>query len=272
MTLQTWRLLDTGAATAAENMAIDEALLILHAEGKSPPTIRFYRWNPPAISLGYFQQLEKEINIEACRDEGVEVVRRITGGRAIFHDCELTYSLVALEENPKVSGSITESYLKIARGLQAGLQKMGAALEMTERPVKSGNKTAACFDAPSWYELVWQGKKVTGSAQTRKNGAILQHGSIPFSMDSVKFFRLLNFPSDKIREKLTSSFEEKACSLEQVLKREVSFQEVAGAIKEGMEEQLDIKLIPGELTDREKTIAQKLVTEKYATKEWNARR
>lgn len=269
MELETWRLLDSGCKTAAENMAVDEAVMIHHAEGSAPPTLRFYCWNPPAISFGYFQKVHKEVDIEKCRASGVDIVRRITGGRAIFHDDELTYSLAAREDNPRVSGSITQSYKKIALGLHSSLNKLGAPVKMTVRPSKVSDNTAACFDAPSWYELVFEDKKITGSAQTRRDGVVLQHGSIPFSFDTKKFFYLLYFPSEDIRNRMLKSFNNKACSLEEVLQGKVSFSEAATALKQGMEEIMKIKLVPGELSQAELKTVNRLLKEKYENKSWN---
>ncbi len=259
--MEEWRLLDTGTANPAENMAIDEALLISQANGSSPPTIRFYSWSPPAISLGYSQSLD-EVDILACQADGVNVVRRITGGRAVLHDDELTYSIVAAENNHRIAGGITESYHKIANGLHLGLRKLGAEVEMARRPEKFSDNTPACFDAPSWYELVWEGKKVTGSAQTRKKHVILQHGSIPLSLDADKFFRLLKFDSEKLRQKLVVSFNNKACGLDLVLNRQVTFGEVRTAVIAGMEEKLNIILTPGILSAEETEISRRLIIEK----------
>lgn len=272
MELETWRLLESGCKPAAENMAVDEAVMIHHAEGSVPPTIRFYCWDPPAVSLGYFQQLKKEVDVEKCKENGVDIVRRITGGRAIYHDEELTYSLVAKEDNPRVSGSVTQSYKKIARGLCSSLNKLGAPVEMAPRPSKTSNDTAACFDAPSWYELVFENKKITGSAQTRRDGVILQHGSIPFSFNIKKFFFLLYFPSEDIRSRMIRSFSAKACSLEEALQRKVSFSEAASALKKGMEEMLKIRLVSGEMSQAELRTVERLLKEKYQNKAWNYRR
>ncbi|MCL4441628.1 MAG: octanoyltransferase, partial [Firmicutes bacterium] len=134
-------------------MAVDEAIMLAVAGGQVPPTIRFYRWSPPAISLGYFQSLEKEVDIVACEKAGVDVVRRLTGGRAVLHQDELTYSLVAPENNEKVAGSILESYLSISRGLVRGLNALGVEAELAEGKKHAEFGSAACFDAPSWYEM-----------------------------------------------------------------------------------------------------------------------
>jgi len=262
--VEKWRLLDTREVTAEKNMAIDEALLISHAMGLSLPTIRFYSWSPPAISLGSSQKPE-EIDLLACQANGVDVVKRITGGRAVFHDDELTYSLVAAEDNQRIAGSITESYHKIASGLYKGFKKLGADVEMARSPEKHAENSTACFDAPSWYEIVWQGKKVAGSAQTRRKNVILQHGSIPLSMDIDKFIILLNVKSENQREKLSQGLKKKACGLDQVLKRKVTYGEVKEALIASMEEQLQIVLAPGTLSAQEIEIARKLITDsKYS--------
>lgn len=265
-----WRFIQTGFQDGATNMAIDEAMLIFHSKGLVPPTLRFYGWSPPAFSLGYFQKIERVVDLERCRLAGVDCVRRITGGRAVFHDKELTYSIVASQRLPQVSGKVIESYLKISKGLLEGLALLGISAEMVEKPTKNRHTTAACFDAPSWYELVVDGKKLVGSAQTRKFGCVLQHGAILLDLDVDKMFELMAFPNEALRNRQKEIFKKKACSIKSVLDREVTYEELSQALFTGFEKSLDVKLIPGALTDKELELASRLREEKYTRLGWSS--
>ncbi len=267
-----WRFIETEPLDAFTNMAVDEAILHSVAAGKSPPTIRFYRWQPPAISIGYFQKLQKQINEAACKKHGVDVVRRLTGGRAVLHQHELTYSVIAPETHPKVAGTILQSYLTISKGLLAGLANLGVKAQMVEGGVESRHETAACFDAPSWYELVVNNKKLVGSAQTRKMGVLLQHGSVPVETDSQLLFALLNFSGDKVRAAACERFSQKATCLAEAMGRKPFFHEITAAFRAGFAKGLEIELVDGELSEAEKEMAMQLAKEKYATREWNYKR
>jgi len=269
--MKSWRLLNTGFATGACNMAIDEAILVAHSRGEVPPTVRFYGWDPPALSLGYFQEADKEVDFAACRSVGIDVVRRPTGGRAVLHDQEVTYSLVATENDPMVPGGVLESYLQISRGLVAGLENLGIQAEI----VSHGHQkmgTAACFDSPSWYELVVEGRKLVGSAQTRKAGCLLQHGSILIDLDVDKLFNVLNLPNDAVRMRLRENFRQRACSLVEVMGQKPDFDVVCRAFAEGFSRGLGIELVPGELTIAEKESAEQLAQGKYGQDNWNRKR
>ncbi len=203
--VQEWRLLKSGYQEGAMNMAIDEALMLAVSEGSVPPTIRFYGWIPACLSLGYAQKAT-EVDWGECVEKGIGMVRRATGGRAILHDREVTYSVVAPEDNLLVSGTILESYLKISQGLLLGLQKLGIPAEVVSHKDLDKLGTAACFDSPAFYELVVKGRKAVGSAQTRKKGIILQHGSIIRDLDVDTLFAILNLPSDEARERMKMAF------------------------------------------------------------------
>ena len=152
MTEQVWRLLRTGKRSGAENMAIDEAILIAGGEGKVPPTIRFYGWEPPTLSIGYFQRAAREVDLERLRERGVGLVRRPTGGRAVLHDKELTYSVIAPENLPGMPSSVIQSYRLISTGLLEGFRRLGLSAEMVsleEPAARNGSPdSAACFDSP----------------------------------------------------------------------------------------------------------------------------
>ena len=270
--MENWRLVINEPFTGAMNMAVDEAIMTAVNRGMAPPTIRFYQWNPPAISLGYFQSLEKEVDLKVCRDAGIDVVRRLTGGRAVLHHHELTYSLIAPEDNEKVSGSVLKSYLKISGGLVSGLSELGVIAKLSEGKQRSEVDSAACFDAPSWYEMVVDGKKLIGSAQTRRSGCLLQHGSVLVKLDKDLLFSILNFPDDKLRDRAKAYFRTKATCLEEVLGRSPGFEELCQSFKRGFEAKLVINLREQGLSSEELALAQELNINKYGKAEWNGRK
>ena len=184
-----WRFLDSGPNTGAVNMAVDEDLLRRAAQGAAPPTLRFYTWDPPAVSLGRFQHIETAVRTAACRRHGIDIVKRVTGGRAVLHHRELTYSVVARTDNALFPPDVLGTYRIIAGALIAGLHALGINAEMVSRSgrhaslVKKGSRDPSCFASPSWYEILVAGKKIIGSAQRRIPGAFLQHGSILLDYD-----------------------------------------------------------------------------------------
>ena len=210
----TWRLIvEERAREGAENMALDEALMEAVAAGESPPTLRFYRWAPPCLSLGKRQPLDG-IDLAACARDGVQVVRRATGGWAILHTDELTYSIAVRPDDPRAEGAILDAYRKLSQGLVAGLRRMGIPAEMN--PVTAGgahNTSAACFEAPSAYEITARGRKLIGSAQARPNGRVLQHGSLPLIGDISRVAHYLAFERDDERSALARHLRERAATL-----------------------------------------------------------
>lgn len=257
-----WRLLDTGCRCGFENMAIDEAVMELISRGKAPPTLRFYGWDPPALTLGYFQDPGETADLEACRRLGIDVVRRPTGGRAVLHSREVTYSIIAPEDNPAVTGTVSESYRRLSRGLILGLSRLGAEVKLSEDGANASGGPA-CFDSPARYELVAGGRKLAGSAQGRRNGVVLQHGALPLENDAATLFTLLKFPTAAQREDQQRRYTLKATSLEEVLGRPVSPGEVVPALAQGFAEALGIELDPGELTGEEERQVKRLLKEKY---------
>lgn len=266
-----WRLIDTGFRSAAANMAIDEAILRAHGRGEVPPTLRFYGWEPAAVSIGYFQSAEREIDLEAVRRGGYGYVRRPTGGRLIFHHRELTYSVVIRQEY--LPGSVIETYRELSQGLLAGLRILGAQPELAAgerdpRRQDPGGFHTACFDSTSAYELTVDGRKVAGSAQTRMGGVILQHGSIPLELDVELLFSLMRVP-EGARDRLMARFRSRAAGLREVLGRPVSFEEARDAFVRGFAEALGLTLVEGSLTPAEEAEAAELMREKYGSDQWN---
>ncbi|MEC4202071.1 MULTISPECIES: lipoate--protein ligase family protein [Bacillus] len=278
MEKEIWRFIDSGRQDPAFNMALDEALLYWHSENKIPPTIRFYGWNPPTLSVGYFQNIEKEINLDAVKKHGLGFVRRPTGGRGVLHDQELTYSVIVSEEHPEMPKTVTEAYRVISEGILEGFRELGLdayfAIPRTEKEKQSlkNPRSSVCFDAPSWYELVVEGRKVAGSAQTRQKGVILQHGSILLDLDEDKLFDLFIYKNDRLRERMQRNFKQKAVAINELAKEKITIEEASNAFKKGFEKGLNIHLEPYELTEEETEFVADLAKTKYAADEWNYRR
>lgn len=262
-----WRLLNTGLAEGAWNMAVDEAIVRAVHAGLVPPTLRFYGWSPPCLSLGQ-AQAAAEVDFGACAALGIDVVRRSTGGRAILHTDELTYSVVAPESDPRVSGDIVTSYRKLSAGLMEGLRLLSVpgvqAAPQTESPANHPN-SPVCFEAPSHYEITVQGKKLAGSAQMRKGGMVLQHGALPLTGDIARICQLLRLAPnpDRVRAR--------AATVEAVIGRIVSFEAAADAMAQGFARALDVELAAGQLTPQENRWADELRQGRYGLEEWTKR-
>ena len=264
-----WRILPFERAAAVENMAIDEAVFRKNIRGESPPTLRFYGWRSPALSIGYFQDYRKEVDDEACRKFGVEVVRRPTGGKAVLHERELTYAVVAGTDTGLFPPDILKTYLLIGRCLAEGLAGVGIRAEMKEdgRRPPDGALPSACFSFPSRYELLVGDRKICGSAQMRSQGAFLQHGSLLTAFDPLRTcevmlpHRRLEKEADRLRNAVTSVGEQAGPALdEESLRR---------AIREGFERTLGIRFREGMLTPGEQALRDELVEKKYGREEWN---
>jgi lipoate-protein ligase A len=249
------RFLETGAGRAAFNMGLDEAILEAVADGASPPTLRLYTWNPPAISIGYFQGMREEIDLDACARLGVEAVRRATGGGAVLHDAEVTYSIVVPEGHELAPPDILESYRKICAGLIEGLSILGVRAEFA--PIN---------------DLVVDGRKISGNAQTRKKGCLLQHGTILLDVDFEKMFSLLLVPQEKLKGKLITAAKERVAGLRQILGRRVDPEEASAALAGGFAKAWGSELREGAPTARELARAGELDREKYSTEAWKMRR
>jgi lipoate-protein ligase A len=273
-----WRWIPYQTYDPYMNMAIDEAMMIAHSKGLVPPTLRFYGWRPATLTLGYFQRSRDEVDFERLKQRGLGVVRRATGGRAVLHDHELTYSIVISEKAPGIPSSVTEAYRVLNAGLLHGFLRLGLNAEMVslaseeEKQKYDSLGSAACFDSPSWYELVVEGRKVAGSAQTRQHGVLLQHGAILLDLDADTLFDVLRFPNEAVKLRLKESFLRKAVAINDLRADRATVEEASDAFYLGFAEGLNVNLVPGELTDEEKRMAQELVETKYATDDWNFKR
>lgn len=259
-------------------MALDEALLDWHSAGLIPPVVRFYEWDPATLSIGYFQSVEKEIDMDAVKRLGLGFVRRPTGGRGVLHEHELTYSVIVTESYPNMPATVTEAYRVISEGLLIGFQNLGldAYFSVPDTEAKKEDlkkpKSAVCFDTPSWYELVVEGRKVAGSAQTRQKGVILQHGAILLDLDEDKLIQTFKFSSDKVREKVKMSLSKKAVSINKISQKPVTIDECKVAFKKGFEEALQIELLEYSLTEEQERYVKELEAKRYASEEWNFRK
>ena len=276
-----WRLIiEESPRSGPSNMAIDQAIAEACAAGNSPPTLRFYQWQPPAISIGRHQDVA-EIDHERVAELGYEIVRRSTGGRAILHIDELTYSVAASKEHPLMHGGIMDSYLRISNALLAGLQKLNVAADKAGSDVRAGKDvSAACFEVPSAYEISVGQRKLLGSAQSRRAGYVLQHGTLPLTGDVTRLISLLALSTTE-KSALSEQLADRACTLAYALQvddasPQLHFGLVASAICDGFRDELGLEFnVPShhkQLTPSELRRAALLIREKYANMEWtNAR-
>jgi len=252
-----WRMIVEPAQAAAENMAIDEAIAIAFSEGKAPETLRLYTWKTPSFSIGAFQMLEQDW-ITLLEAQEIDIVRRMTGGRGLLHEHELSYSVIASIKNPLFSGGIKGTFESISLGLLAGLKEIGVAgiLHTPARKPQPRAKKTLCFDAVSGYEITAQGKKLIGSAQRRWKTHFLQHGSFVIKQSETRAF-----PSKLISEN--------QITLTELMASPPNPETLIHAIKAGFEKTFDLNLEVGELSDYEKKLAQGCLQEKYARRTWN---
>jgi lipoate-protein ligase A len=253
-----WRLLVTEAADGATNMAIDEALWLGRQAGTSPPTLRFFAWDPPAVSLGYGQGLDEAVSVEAARRLGVGMVRRPTGGSAIYHDGperELTYTVVATNDDLGVTSDLLEAYRWIARALAVGLQALGVPVDVVAVPRGKGPTPAFCFARTGRYEIELDGRKLVGSAQRRRGRCFLQHGSVLLGVDEPRLRALFPTTPDPMASMAT---------LEAALGRRPTFEEVADALAAAFEAEHGLTLKPDGLSEAEHAEVERLAISKYA--------
>lgn len=270
---ETWNFINTGSHDPYYNMAMDEALLNFVSRGEIDPVVRFYTWNPATLSVGYFQRLKKEIDIDKVKEKGFGLVRRQTGGRGVLHDKELTYSVIVPESHPNMPSTITEAYRVISEGILEGFKLLGfdayfaIPRSKEEREKLKQPRSAVCFDAPSWYELVVEGRKIAGSAQTRQKGVILQHGSLLQDVDVDELFDMFIFKNDRLKEKMKKAFVDKAVAINDISDRHISIEEMEKAFEEGFKKGLNIEFKPLSLTENQ--LAEvKVLEEKYRSEEW----
>lgn len=270
--MNTWRLLHTPPASGAWNMAVDESILEHIQRGESLPALRLYAWDPPCLSLGHAQPFA-DVDMERVKSHGWEVVRRLTGGRAILHTDELTYSVTGSASEPILSGSILESYNRIARALLFAVRELGLPVEMKEHITEPAtlNLNPVCFEVPSTYEITVDGKKLIGSAQARRKEGVLQHGSLPLTGNLTRICQALVFKDESARENAAQRLLARATTVESVTGVKTDWEKAAQTFVKGFESQLGIRFQRGELSRSESERAEELVKEKYANPIWTER-
>lgn len=245
---ETWRLIHDPPLPGKINMKRDLSLLKEVCEGRSLPILRFYTWSPPALSLGFFQKAEEVAEVKACSRLGVDIVRRPTGGRALLHHRELTYSLIIPEEHPLIPKGVLESYKLLSQGIIKGLLALGIKAELAPGEGRGkGLVPGACFDSPSAYEIQVFGKKVVGSAQVRRRGGLLQHGAILQELSIDIYRQILKFANEASP---LDSLEKKAAGLKD-LGYIVSEKELAQEIAKGFSEVFDVEICKDKEAQRE---------------------
>lgn len=238
------RVLETGCNPGAWNMALDETLLTNLVDHDNP-ILRLYGWQPPCVSIGYFQSMEEEVDVLKCSNMGVDVVRRITGGGAVLHEFELTYTFIT----KNYPANILESYHLICEPVVLCLDRLGYSAKYV--PLN---------------DIVVDNKKVSGNAQTRKNNILLQHGTILLDVDVEKMFSMLKVPSEKIKDKMIKDVKARVTGINR------SFEDVASNLKESFAEIFGSQIITDTLSSEEKKDTEKLVIEKYSSRQWNWRK
>jgi len=269
---QQWHLLITPPAPGAWNMAVDEALLEA-VEGKQQSAmLRLYAWDPPCISLGYAQS-SADIDLVRLHDQGWDWVRRPTGGRAILHTDELTYSVIAPLSDPRLVGGVLESYQRLSLALLKALHSLDIPAETHPTYISAGNRVGepVCFEVPSNYEIVIQGKKIIGSAQARRKDAVLQHGTFPLCGDLTRITQALAFEGERERQQAATRLLAHATTAEMAAGKIISWQEAAQAFISAFQSELNLDLVPVELSARDSQRANELVRDKYADPSWLGR-
>jgi lipoate-protein ligase A len=282
--IASWRVITGYDLPGDYQMALDEALLESVIAG-GVPVVRFYTWRPATLSLGVNQPFG-EIDADECAHRGFGLVRRLTGGRAVLHQHELTYSVIAPENDSRVSGGVVESYRKISAALVEGLRAMGADVSLAEPSkamfralAESRRRTAldetvdstngaVCFDTASAYELTARGRKLVGSAQARRGGAILQHGSILLDVDWDAWVNVFSYGSESGRERAYTKLPSRMTSLSEELGRTVTARELQAALVPAFERTFGISLMEAEPSPAEEEATRRLASEKYITEGW----
>ncbi len=255
--MEKFRLIQFSVNDAFTNMAIDEAILIAVSEKKVLPTLRFYCWNPSAISIGTFQSMNDEVDVEKCKAMGVDVIRRITGGGAVYHDAkgEVTYSISVPVGHRLAPSDILESYRIICNGIVEGLKQFGIDAQFS--PIN---------------DVTVGERKISGNAQTRRRGVLLQHGTILVDFDPETMFSLLKVPDEKIRDKKIKAVRRRVTSIKHELGRNVPLDEVAEVMLHAFEKALNIELIEDKLTEYELELVDKIKKDRYQNPNWNFKR
>jgi lipoate-protein ligase A len=271
-----WRLILSPPATGAWNMAVDEALLKSMAPGEESnirSVLRLYAWDPPCLSLGYAQPFS-DVDTAALEKFGWDVVRRPTGGRAILHTDELTYAVIGPHSEPRLAGGVLESYRRLSAALLAALHKLSLPAEsQPDAIIKPGSdpKGPVCFEVPSNYEITLKGKKLIGSAQSRRRVGVLQHGSLPLYGDLMRITQALSFQNEQTRAEAARRLADRATTVSAGLEQLITWEQAAQAFREAFAETLNLTFVPDHLTPEETARAEELLAQKYGNPRWTER-
>ena len=255
-----WRLLTLETADAYTNMATDQAILTARTQNKVPNTLRFYMWNPSAVSIGRFQKIENELNLQECKKQSVDIVRRISGGGAVYHDKngEITYTITAKTSDLGCKDlDLLGAYQKICTGLNEAVKILGANADYNPP------------DPKRCPNLSVNGKKISGNAQTTKKGILMQHGTFLLQIDYPTMFKLLKVPWSTNLEEVIGVAKRKLGCVKQDINPYFSVQLAYNALVLGFEKALNVEFVAEPLTDYEKSLAEKLKKEKFVTEDWN---
>ena len=258
--MEAWRLLPLETNDAFMNMAIDEAILTARVANRVPNTLRLYRWQPSAVSIGKNQNPHNELYIDNCRKMGVDIVRRISGGGTVFHSAkdEVTYSVIA--QTASIAKNIPAMYQRIYAAITDALRLVGIPADFNTG------------DARNCPNLTVSGKKISGSAQTIRKGAVLQHGTLLLDVDLNQMFTLLRVPWAKSCKQVVAIAKDKITSVTLELNHAVSPETTSNALIEGFKNAFGTQIVAGKLTPFEIKLSEQLCKEKYATDEWNFNR
>ncbi|TVR18574.1 MAG: lipoate--protein ligase family protein [Anaerolineaceae bacterium] len=270
--MRQYRLITDQPTTGRRNMAIDEAIMNAVIAGSSPPTIRFYAWSPACLSLGYGQRAA-DADIERLQKRGWDVVRRATGGRAILHAHEMTYSVTVPDSHPLAEGGIIESYRRISEALRRGLVALGLRTGAERKKERLRDTGPVCFEVPSHYEItIGDGRKLIGSAQLRRRGGLLQHGTLPLHGDVTDICDGLQFASAAARDMAKLSVRQRAATLQDALGVIVRWEDAVTAMTDAFAEIFDADLTPADLSGAELAEAETLAMQVYGAESWTFRR
>jgi lipoate-protein ligase A len=267
--LEIWRFIDSGAGSASENMAMDEAILNSCRRNDSPPVLHFYAWETPSITLGYLQDLSCSIQQERCLVRGIRVVRRITGGRAVVHHRDLSFSLVFPAKGNLIPSGIRGSYQKIAEGFVEGFKLLGIDASLVDgrslqrADWKEGRHSAACFLTRIRSEILVSGRKLLGSAQRRIDDWVLQQGTIMINPERGHWMSLLRYPDGSDPLRIKKMLESGVTSIQEILGRDVYICSIKEALVTGISKCLGIRFEVQSLSAREKREADCLARKKY---------
>lgn len=270
--MRQWRLIYDQPALGARNMAVDEAILQAVSAGDSPPTLRLYAWDPFCLSLGY-AQAEADVDAARLAAFGWYTVRRPTGGRAILHGDELTYSVTVPMNHPLADGDILASYRTISIGLLDALKMLGAQPQSELHPESQQVvKGPVCFEVPSHYEITSGARKLIGSAQVRRSKGILQHGSLPLYGDVARICEVLRFDTEDQRETARDRVRERAITLEDAAGRRIEWEEAATAVADAFAQRFSLNWQESGLSASEEARAAQLEAEQYSSPAWQHKR